>query len=83
MTKNVSSCDPKLQSSTHVSFYTSLVDNLVDIICGDAGSDSCCSQIQHFSGQSADLSHTFLALLVQDLYFVSPTWRPLAMRNAI
>jgi hypothetical protein len=68
---------------TYVSFYTSLVNNIIYIIGRNARFDRSCRDVQDLSRQAADLSHSVYALLVQYRYFVAADKDMFASRYAV
>jgi hypothetical protein len=54
----------------HISFQTSIVHNLVNVVCRDSWLHLPCSNVQHLSRQPTDLPHPILLFLVQYCDFV-------------
>lgn len=71
----------RLHDSTHVALDTLLVHDPVDLIGGDARSDSRRRNVENLSCQPADLAHTLLRLLVQDIDLVPVCKRSAALGN--
>lgn len=69
--RHLSRQDPE----SYVSFYASVMANLVEVIGCDPGFDFAGNDIQYFARESADFPHCILALLVKNCNFV-PTEKP-------
>lgn len=57
---------------THFTFHASLVDDLVNVVCGHPGLDCGRRKIQNFSRQATNLSHAFLLFFVENGNVVAP-----------
>lgn len=53
------------QGSTYIPLYACVVYHLVDVVSGYAGSDLGCGQIEDFSRESTNFSHTVLLFLIE------------------
>lgn len=58
-------------SVTYISLETGFVAHLVQVVCGNTGLYLGSNNIQDFSRQLADLSHSLLCCAVEDIYLGS------------
>lgn len=83
MPRIVSEHESVVHEDPHISFYTSFMNQLVDIIRCDTW-DSCGSgNIQHFSSYPTNLSHGVLTFFVEYSNLISTCERSLAVWDTI
>lgn len=68
---------------THFAFHASLVDNLINVVCGHTWLDCGRRKIQNFPRQTTNLSHAFLLFFVENGNVVAPNELLFRPRNAI
>jgi hypothetical protein len=70
-------------NASYITLYASLVDNLINVVCRDSGLQFASSEIQNLTSQSANLTHAFLLLLVQDSNIMAANELLLGTRDTI
>jgi len=70
-------------SESYVSFNTSIVNDLVDVVGSDAWLSGASGNVQNLACQSADLAHAFLLGLVENGDLVLANEDLLGARDAI
>ena len=73
----------KREHPTYVSFQGRFMDNLVNVVCCDAGPDLLSSYIEDLSSKPAGFPHAVLLLLVENLDVVPTHELPLGPRYSI
>ena len=68
---------------TCIPLYTGFVDNLVDLVCRDAWAQSCRSDIQNLSCQTAHLPHSILGLGIKQVDLVWAHVGTASLGNAV
>lgn len=71
------------QYATYIPLYACVVYHLIDVVGGYAGSNLGCGQIEDFSRESTNFSHTVLLFLVEDPDLVAVDRDPLGPRKAV
>jgi len=67
----------------HISFYTSIVYYLINVVCSDTRLCSCGGEVENFTSETADFAHALLLSLVKDGDLVPSDKDLLRSRDAI